>query len=88
MNKIKLHRFDGETIFIGIYFHLNSWKVSLHSREFELKAFTQPPDSVKLMKHLQQYYLGATYQFVYEIGFSGFSTQRQLNMKIECCEKI
>lgn len=78
MNKIKLQRFDGETIFVGIDFHLKSWKVSIHSKEFELNTFTQPPDSIKLMKHLQHHYPGANYQCVYEAGFSGFSTQRQL----------
>ncbi len=85
MNKIKLQRFDGETIFVGIDFHLKSWKVSLHSKEFELNTFTQPPDSIKLMKHLQHHYPGANYQCVYEAGFSGFSTQRHLTaLGAEC----
>ena len=85
MQEIKLQRFDGQTIFVGIDYHLKSWKVSIYSQEFELKTFTQPPDSVQLMNHLQHHYPGATYRCVYEAGFSGFSTQRRLTaLGAEC----
>ena len=79
MSYSNLQRFDGETIYVGIDTHLKSWKVSIYSQEFELKTFTQPPDSDKLMNYLKHYYPGADYKCVYEAGFSGFSAQRQIN---------
>jgi transposase len=78
MNYTKLQKFDGETIYVGIDAHLKSWKVSIYSQEFELKTYTQPPDSHKLMNYLKHHYPGANYKCVYEAGFSGFSSQRQL----------
>lgn len=86
MNTVKLQRtFEGEDIYIGIDVHLKSWKVSVFSQEFELKTFTQPPDSSLLMVFLKKHYPGAAYHCVYEAGFSGFSTQRRLaSMGINC----
>jgi transposase len=78
MSYTKLQRFDGETMYVGIDTHLKSWKVSIHSKEFELKTFTQPPDAKKLMNYLTHHFPGANYECVYEAGFSGFSAQRQL----------
>lgn len=79
MDNNNLQIFDGDQIYVGIDYHLNSWKVTLFSDEFELKSFTQPADSEVLMSYLSDHYPGANYQCVYEAGFSGFSTQRRLN---------
>ena len=86
MSTVKLQRtFEGEDIYIGLDVHLKSWKVSVFSQEFELKTFTQPPESKLLMSFLKRDYPGATYHCVYEAGFSGFTTQRALtSMGINC----
>ncbi|MEO1054419.1 MAG: IS110 family transposase [Bacteroidota bacterium] len=79
MSSINLrNRFEGTSIYVGIDVHLKSWKVSIFSQEFELKTFTQCPDSKVLMDFLRDHYPGANYHCVYEAGFSGFSTQRVL----------
>jgi len=81
----KLQRFEGENIFVGIDTHKKSWKVSIYHDEMELKTFTQPADSNKLMSYLKHHYPGAAYKCVYEAGFAGFSIQRQLaSMGADC----
>lgn len=85
MNTINLQHFEDHTIYVGIDFHLKSWKVSIYIDEFELKTFTQPPDSRRLASYLKKNYPGANYKSVYEAGFSGFSTQRELkDLGIDC----
>ncbi len=86
MNTVKLQRtFEGEDIYVGLDVHLKSWKVSVFSKEFELKTFTQPPESKLLGEFLKKNYPGARYHCVYEAGFSGFSTQRILtSMGVTC----
>jgi len=83
MNTVKLQRtFEGEDIYIGLDVHLKSWKVSVFSQEFELKIFTQPPESKLLGDFLKKNYPGARYHCVYE---AGFSTQRTLtSMGVTC----
>ena len=66
MNRINLQKFEGETIYVGIDSHLKSWKISIYSKEFELKTFTQPPDSYKLIGYLKHHYPGASYKCVYK----------------------
>ena len=66
MNTVKLQRtFEGEDIYVGLDVHLKSWKVSVFSKEFELKTFTQPPESKLLGEFLKKNYPGATYHCVY-----------------------
>lgn len=79
MSTYNLQTLNGESIYVGIDFHLKSWKVSIFSKEFELKTFTQPPDPMRLMNYLRKNYPDASYQCVYEAGFSGFSAQRELS---------
>lgn len=82
---IKTLDFSGKSIYIGLDVHLKSWSVSLYSDEFELKTFSQPPKADLLGNYLHKHYPGAKFKAVYEAGFSGFTTQRQLSsMGIEC----
>ena len=74
----KLQTLAGENLFIGIDSHLKSWKISIYSDMLELKTFTQPAVSSKLMDYLHKHYPGANYHCVYEAGFSGFSVHREL----------
>jgi transposase len=85
MKKLKLLNFEGQTIYVGIDVHLKSWKVTIRTKEFELKTFSQSPDVKGLVYHLVTNYPGARFKCVYEAGFSGFWLQRELTEAgIEC----
>lgn len=85
MNKSKLLIFTGVDIYVGIDVHLKSWKVTIYGEEFELKTFSQKPDSKQLASSLHKLYPGATIYCVYEAGFSGFGLCRDLcSMGINC----
>jgi transposase len=79
MRKINAVNFDGQTIFCGVDVHKKSWQVNIRCSEFELSHFNQKPSEACLYTHLQSRYPGATYQVVYEAGFSGYSLQRSLS---------
>ena len=70
-NQLKLLNFDGQNLYVGIDCHLKSWKITIYSKEFELKTFSQEPNSAKLAQHLHENYPGAKFSCVYEAGFSG-----------------
>ena len=78
-NQLKLLNFDGQNLFVGIDCHLKSWKITIYSEEFELKTFSQEPNSAKLAQHLPKNYPGAKFSCVYEAGFSGYWMQRELS---------
>lgn len=85
MNRYKIQKFNGETIYVGMDTHLKDWMISIFHKELELKTFTQPPDCLTLMSYLKRNYPGAKYKCVYEAGFSGFSIQRELTaLGAEC----
>ncbi len=85
MKRIKLAKFEGQNIYVGIDCHLKSWKVTLYSDEFELTTFSQDPDPGILIKYLKRNFPGANYKCVYEAGFSGFWMQREFEKQgIEC----
>jgi transposase len=77
--------FKGQHIYVGMDVHKKSWSVSIHTKHFEHKTFTQPPEVEKLTNYLQRTFPGATYHSVYEAGFSGFWIHDQLKAKgIHC----
>lgn len=77
--------FSGQNIFCGIDVHKKSWKVCIRSEHMELKTFSQNPSAEELVKHLKKHYPFASYNAVYEAGFSGFSHQRQMAQRgINC----
>ena len=77
--------FSGHNLYVGLDVHAKSWAVSIYSDEFELKTFTQPPDSEQLFNYLSKHYPGAELHVAYEAGFCGFSIQRNLTQKgIRC----
>lgn len=78
MKNTKLLNFEGHSIYVGIDIHLKSWKITIHTDEFELKTFSQEPNAALLVKHLKLNYPGANIKCVYEAGFSGFWLQREL----------
>jgi transposase len=84
----KLLNFTDKPIYIGLDVHKKSWSVTLHSDEFELKTFTQPPKPDVLANYLNQHYPGAQFKALYEAGFSGFWVQRELSKLGICCHVI
>jgi transposase len=78
MDKHTKPDFTGQTIYIGLDVHKSSWSVSIVSEHLSHKSFTQPPEVSKLVNYLHRNFPGATYQAVYEAGFSGFWLHDQL----------
>jgi transposase len=78
MEQISKLDFSGQAIYVGLDVHKKSWSVSIFSEQCEHKTFTQPPETDKLVHYLKRNFPGATYQAVYEAGFSGFWAHDQL----------
>lgn len=64
--------FKGQNIFVGIDVHLKSWTVTILTEELMHKTFTQPAKVDILNQYLRRNFPEATYNSVYEAGFSGF----------------
>jgi transposase len=77
--KVNEKTFDGQKFYVGIDVHKKSWKVTVLSDQYEHKTMSQDPDAKLLAGYLHRHFPGATYQAVYEAGFSGFSNCRELN---------
>jgi transposase len=72
MNKSSKLDFEGQQIYVGMDIHKKSWSISIFTEEFEHKTFTQPPEVGTLVNYLKRNFPGASYQSVYEAGYSGF----------------
>lgn len=84
-SKVNRESFKGQTIYVGIDVHLKSWKVSIYSQHCEHKTFSQAPNPELLVKYLERNFPGASYQAVYEAGFSGFGSCRFLQSSgVDC----
>ena len=70
--------FEGQNIYVGIDVHLKSWTACIMTDKLEHKKFTLVPEARALYDYLTQNFPGATYNSVYESGFSGFGAHRQL----------
>lgn len=85
MHKQGKKLFAGQTIYVGIDVHKKSWTVTILGENQTHKTFSQNPDSQLLARYLKKHFPGAQYTAVYEAGFSGFWTCRQLReLGIEC----
>lgn len=77
--------FSGQTIYVGLDVHLESWQVSIYYQQKFIKAFTQPASVDALHAYLTSNYPGGFYQCAYESGFCGYWIQRELKKKnVEC----
>ena len=84
MNKIKTN-FTGQTIFVGMDVHKNSWNLGIHLNAQFIRNVHQKPNPSVMSNYLKQHYPGAAYKTVYEAGKFGFWIQRQLTgLGIEC----
>ena len=77
--KVNENLFAGQSIFVGIDYHKKSWKVTVLGERYEHKTMSQDADPMVLANYLKRNFPGASYQAVYEAGFSGFKSCRTLN---------
>jgi transposase len=78
-NEITKESFKGHSFFVGIDYHKKSWKVTILGEHYEHKTMSQDPSAKILANYLNRNFPGGTYRAVYEAGFSGFKTCRELN---------
>lgn len=85
MKQDKKLSFAGQHIYCGLDVHKKSWSVCIRDENMELKTFSQSPDPKLLVEYLHRNYPDANYHAVYEAGFSGYWTQRQLSEQgVDC----
>lgn len=84
-SKVTKESFNGQSFYIGIDYHKKSWKVTILGEQYEHKSMSQDPSPEILANYLNRNFPGATYNAVYEAGFSGFKSCRKLNeLGINC----
>lgn len=70
--------FSNEHFYIGNDVHKNSWKITIRTDNMELKTFSMDPSPEQLAEYMNRNYPNGKYFSVYEAGFSGFNTHKQL----------
>ena len=70
--------FKGQSIYIGIGVHKQSWKVSLFSEKFELQTISMPASVEVLKNYLWKIYPEANFHSFYEAGFCGYWIHQKL----------
>lgn len=70
--------FKGQDFFIGLDVHLKNWKTTIRNNNMELKTFSMNPIPVELYRYMNKNYPDGNYCSVYEAGFSGYWTHREL----------
>lgn len=84
-DEIKKDSFTGQTFYVGIDYHKKSWKVTVLGEQYEHKTMSQNPDPNILASYLHRHFPGGEYKAVYEAGFSGFKTCRELeSLGVNC----
>lgn len=78
MPTIKATNFDGQTFYVGLDVHKNSWSVTVRTLDFEVGHFTQAPSAEQLAGYLSNRFPGATFLSAYEAGFCGTGIHQQL----------
>ncbi len=77
--------FVDQEFFVGIDTHKKSWTVSILGEHYEHKTMSQNPDPEILARYLKKHFPGGKYHAVYEAGFSGFESCRELQqLGIDC----
>ena len=70
--------FTGQEFFIGIDVHKHQWKVTIINNSLELRTISMNASSMELVHYMHKNYPKGIYRSVYEAGFSGFGTHREL----------
>lgn len=86
--KVSGNSFSGQTLYVGLDVHKKNWAVSILSDHHELKTMSADPNPETLAKFLFRNYPGAEFLAVYEAGFSGFGTCRELNSLGIVCQVV
>lgn len=76
--KTKTLNFAGQVFYVGIDVHKKNWKVKVRSNYSVIKLLSIDPSPEVLSKTLNNLYPHATFNTVYEAGFSGYWAHRQL----------
>ena len=85
MKKINKLDFSGQDIYIGIDTGKKSWKVTILTKEFEHKTFTQTPEPKALVNYLNKNFPKANYLCAYEAGYFGFWIYQKLTqLGVKC----
>jgi len=83
--KITKLNFKGQEIYVGLDTGKKSWKVSILTKDYEHKTFSQPPKPEVLVDYLHRNFPGARYLCVYEAGYFGFWIHEALGRQgVEC----
>jgi transposase len=64
--------FSDQDIYTGLDIHKKNWTVSIFTKDFEHKTFSQNPEPNILANYLHRNFPGARYHSVYEAGYCGF----------------
>ena len=56
MREVRELDFSGQDIFVGLDVHKKSWDVSIQTKDFEHKTFTQPPEPEILVNYLRRHF--------------------------------
>ena len=64
--------FSGQDIYVGLDIHKKNWTVSIFTKDFEHKTFSQNPEATILANYLSRNFPGANYHSTYEAGYCGF----------------
>lgn len=84
-NEITKDSFHGQSFYVGIDYHKKSWKVTILGEQYEHKTMSQDSSAKILANYLKKNFPGGTYKAVYEAGFSGFSSCRELKqLGVDC----
>lgn len=73
----KTINFSGQNFYVGLDVHLNSWTVTILGQDYEHKTYSCSPSVDVVATYLNRNFSGATFNVVYEAGFSGFNAQRE-----------
>ena len=76
--KTKTLNFAGQVFHVGIDVHKKNWKVKVRSNHSVIKSLSVDPSPEVLSRTLNNLYPHATFNTVYEAGFSGYWAHRQL----------
>jgi transposase len=63
--------FEGQSIYVGIDVHLNSWNVTILTANNTHKTYSADPSPEQLGKYLNDHFPNANYFSAYEAGFCG-----------------
>jgi len=85
MKKNTKLNFTGQDIYVGLDIGKKSWRVTILTKDFEHKTFTQVPKPEMLVRYLRKNFPGAKYLCVYEAGYFGFWIHDALRQQgVEC----